>query len=112
MSDPITVVRHRCGWCRRTFASKSYAARHEASCNRNPASKTCATCAHFTRTPCCSSPSDDCGCNGLNDCAVGAFVTWKFDDHGTRTPKADGWWTHVEDYRRQCPSWVPVERGA
>ena len=42
---------------------------------------------------------------GRNECAIGAFETWRFNDHQTHEPVADGWWTHVEDWRRDCPKW-------
>lgn len=108
MSTPVVVTRHRCDWCGQTRASKSRVVAHERVCHKNPASRACSTCVHFERTPCCQYASDDCGCKGLNECAVGAFVTWKFDDHQTHTSKADGWWTHTEDFRRDCDKWEPT----
>lgn len=105
MSTAVRVTRHRCDWCAKAYASRAYAQRHEAKCSRNPAQRTCSTCAHFSRTPCCASASDECGCMGRNECAVGAFVTWRFNDHETHAPDPNGWWTHVEDWRRDCPSW-------
>lgn len=105
MTTAVVVTRHRCDHCRRGFASKSYAAAHEARCVHNPANRTCATCVHFTRTPCCDTSSDDCGCKGLNECAVDAFETWRYDNHTTLTPTPDGWWTHTVDFRRDCDKW-------
>ena len=48
MSTPYTTTRHRCDFCRRTYASKWRAMRHEATCWQNPASKSCPTCVNFT----------------------------------------------------------------
>ena len=101
----IEVVRWRCPHCRRSWAAKASARRHMTRCHRDPARRACSTCRHFTPTPCCDTPSDECGCNGLNACAVGAFETWRFNDHDTHAPDPDGWWLHVVDWRTDCPSW-------
>ena len=111
MTTPIVVTRHRCEFCRRSFAKRSYAAKHEVACSWNPATRACNTCVHFDRTPCCAVLSDECGCKGLNDCAVGAFVTWRFNDHKTHAPDPEGWWTHVEDWRRGCEKWMACHVG-
>ena len=38
-----------CEHCQRSFASLSYANRHEIYCNRNPDNQTCSTCVHSVR---------------------------------------------------------------
>lgn len=105
--EAVVATRYRCLWCRRTFAKKGYAEKHAAECARNPALRGCSTCQHFIRTPCCRVASAECGCKGLNDCAVDAFESWRFNDHETQDPVPDGWWRHVEDYKRDgCESWT------
>jgi hypothetical protein len=47
MSTPYETTRHRCDYCRRSYAAKHAANKHEASCWRNPASRACLTCAHY-----------------------------------------------------------------
>ena len=106
--DIEQVSRFLCPYCRRkTYASKKSTRRHMTACHMNPASRACSSCVHFRRQPCCAYGSDECGCKGLNECAVGAFVTWRFNDHHTHEPDPEGWWTHVEDWRRDCPSYEP-----
>lgn len=68
-------------------------------------SRGCADCAHFVPWPCCSEGNDGCGCKGLHGCAVGAFVSWAYDDHETRNPVGGGWWQATMDSRVGCPSW-------
>ena len=102
---PLPVSRWACPFCRvKAYMSKASAARHMKSCAKNPVVRSCSSCFHFTRRPCCDSPSDDCGCGGLNECAVNAFESWRYNDHKTLDVVADGWWTHVVDWRRDCPS--------
>jgi len=109
MTTEVFVRRYKCDHCGRTRAAKSAAVKHEAGCHKNPASRACSSCRHFTSHPCCDYPSDDCGCKGLNACAVGAFLGWQYNDHATKEPDPDGWWTHVVDWRRDCPSWEDVQ---
>ena len=107
--ETFTQRRYRCPFCRRSFASRGYAAKHSADCVRNPVLHGCSTCEHFLRTPCCAELTDDCGCKGKNVCKVGAFETWRFNDHDTHDPVEKGWWTHTEDYKREdCEQWSPV----
>lgn len=104
--EVVVQQRYRCPWCRRTYARRPYAAKHADQCSQNPALHGCSTCVHFVRTPCCAELSDHCGCKGLNDCAVGAFESWRFNDHETHAPHPEGWWRHVEDYKRDgCDVW-------
>lgn len=107
MADPIRFecVRWRCPYCFRSWSKRSSATGHIASCHRNPVTRSCSTCVHFEQQPCCSALSDECGCKGLNVCNVGAFESWRFNDHDTHAPDPDGWWTHVVDFRRDCPQW-------
>ena len=48
MSTPYVTTRHRCDFCGSTYSSKSNATRHEKQCWKNPATRSCLTCAHFT----------------------------------------------------------------
>jgi len=107
MADPIRIeaVRWRCPHCNRSRAKRSDVAKHIPTCHRNPEARACSTCAHFSPHPCCEVLSDDCGCKGLNVCAVGAFERWKFNDHDTHAPDPEGWWRHVVDFRKDCPQW-------
>lgn len=93
MSTAVVLTRWKCGHCGRSFASRSYANNHEGACTHNPATHSCTTCAHFMRHPCCDAPSAECGCGGLNECAIDAFSkeNWECDLH--------------TDWRRQCPVW-------
>lgn len=101
----VTVRRWACPWCGRTRARRRDAANHAETCARNPANRACSTCRHFERTPCCAYNNADCGCKGLNMCAVEAFETWRYNDHDTRAPVEKGWWTHTVDWRRDCDQW-------
>ena len=47
MSVSYVTVRHRCEHCRRSYAAKSVAAKHERDCFRNPSSKSCPTCVNY-----------------------------------------------------------------
>ena len=68
----ITVTRHRCPFCRRSWAHKTPAAEHIARCWRNPAARSCKTCAHYDLEPSgewCF-PGQPCNCNdGYVTCA-------------------------------------------
>ena len=44
----VTVTRHQCPHCRRTWAKRAAAVAHVARCWQNPAARGCKTCAHFT----------------------------------------------------------------
>ena len=42
------VIRYKCAFCKKVFASKSYCEKHhEPLCFTNPLRKSCATCGHF-----------------------------------------------------------------
>lgn len=43
---PVTVVRHQCPHCRRTWAKQPAAASHVARCWNNPDVRSCKTCEH------------------------------------------------------------------
>ena len=43
----VTVTRHQCPHCRRTWAKRAAAERHVARCWRNPENRSCKTCAHL-----------------------------------------------------------------
>ena len=87
--EPVVKTRYQCLYCRRSFASKSYAMGHAKQCGRNPDVRACLTCAHYVRTPCCDVGSDNCGCMGRSDCRADAFVSQQ------------------EDYTdSDCPSWA------
>lgn len=47
MSTPYETTRYRCDFCRRSYAAKSKANKHEAACWHNPASHSCFTCTHY-----------------------------------------------------------------
>ena len=47
MTIAYPTVRHRCEFCRKSYASVSVARKHEADCYRNPATASCPTCVHF-----------------------------------------------------------------
>jgi len=41
---PKKIIRYKCDYCKKTYANKSAAKRHEWRCFFNPATKSCATC--------------------------------------------------------------------
>lgn len=43
----VTVKRYRCDFCPKGLASKSAMRNHESQCWKNPAAKSCGSCAHF-----------------------------------------------------------------
>lgn len=49
-SQPVTVTRHQCPHCRRTWAKQPAADRHVARCWRNPETRGCKTCTHLAGT--------------------------------------------------------------
>lgn len=51
MTTPYVTTRHRCDFCRKTYASKSKATAHENQCWCNPATRHCRTCANWTPDP-------------------------------------------------------------
>ena len=66
MTTPVTMTRHRCDHCRRTWASRSRARAHEElDCLLNPAFRHCKTCAHWTGTI-------------FGSCEVGAAPAWPY----------------------------------
>lgn len=42
----FTTTRFRCDHCAKTMASRTRMRRHEATCGRDPAQRSCLTCAH------------------------------------------------------------------
>lgn len=85
MSEKYVTVRHRCEFCRRSYASVTKATRHEADCFRNPASQSCPTCVHFQPDP-------------FTDCVLGL---------GSYDPQRDGWDDDpIFHWAKRCPSWV------
>ena len=49
MADTLiefTTTRWRCPACRRSYSRKSVATQHQAVCQRDPANRSCRTCAH------------------------------------------------------------------
>ena len=42
----IKVIRYECRYCKKVFANKTYADRHERNCYYNPNIRACATCTH------------------------------------------------------------------
>ena len=85
MTTPYDCIRHRCDFCRRSYAAKSAAAKHEANCWRNPASESCPSCQHFQQSP-------------FVDCAIG-LGSYTTPSH----PDDDGMFEWVN----HCPSWAP-----
>lgn len=43
----IAIIRWKCEYCRKHFASKNYAEKHEKICYYDGEKKACPTCAHF-----------------------------------------------------------------
>lgn len=86
MSTPYQAIRHRCDFCRRSYASKSGANRHESRCWQNPATASCPTCAHY-------SPPE---WPGLGECAVGVGKYAHSND-----PADEGRY----EWECQCPEW-------
>ena len=48
MTSAYVTTRHRCDFCSKSYAAKGKAAKHESGCWKNPATRGCPTCAHFT----------------------------------------------------------------
>lgn len=42
---PIEVIRYKCSFCKKHYASMSGARRHEKTCFFSPANRSCVTCA-------------------------------------------------------------------
>lgn len=61
----VTVVRHQCPHCRRTWAKQAAATAHTERCWLNPAARGCKTCAYFEPpgdgAQCV--PGRNCNCN-------------------------------------------------
>lgn len=85
MTTPYDCKRHRCDFCRRSYASITKARRHEADCYRNPASGSCPTCAHFQPSP-------------FTDCALG-LGTYDHPRHHEDDP--------TFHWEQHCLSWSP-----
>lgn len=71
---PVMVRRYDCPFCRHRRAAKKAAGEHMARCWRNPATRSCKTCAHLTEVadgePCV--PGQPCHCNeGYSYCEAG-----------------------------------------
>jgi len=86
MSTPYQTTRHRCDYCRRSYAAKSKANKHEATCWRNTASLACLTCAHHDA---------DAGINEER-CAKGVGV-WVY----SADPEEPGFY----EITTLCPDW-------
>ncbi|MGW1815464.1 hypothetical protein ACWCQM_18125 [Streptomyces sp. NPDC002125] len=72
---PVTVVRHQCPHCRRTWAKKPAAAAHVARCWSNPEVRSCKTCEHHEPGEAAGGCWGDpyCNCPEVPEgCAVGA----------------------------------------
>ena len=59
---PKEIKRWKCDHCKKNFASRGYANRHEYMCFFNPKLKTCPTCDHFN----VRFNLNTCRCNKLN----------------------------------------------
>jgi hypothetical protein len=62
----ITVTRHRCPFCPRSWSKRPAAVAHIGRCWKNPANRSCKTCVHFQEERVSSDqciPGRDCGCN-------------------------------------------------
>jgi len=84
MTTAYPCTRHRCDFCRRSYASSTAARKHEAGCWRNPSSNACPTCVHFNPTP-------------FVDCELG-LGGYTIPTH----PDCDG----TFEWERNCPSWA------
>lgn len=69
---PVVVTRFQCPHCRITRAKKSAMAAHIARCWRNPAAKSCKTCALFQ-------PFEEGPYDGHPGFAAGCGVGWPID---------------------------------
>lgn len=97
MTTAYVTIRHRCQWCRKSYAKRADAVRHEARCHHDPKQRACSTCRHFTR-----GGNVQTGYAGIiceNDCAKNAF-RWI----GVLFP-ADATHGHYEDFKRFCCEW-------
>lgn len=88
MSVAYPTVRHRCEHCRRSYASVTAARRHEADCYRNPASKSCPSCAHYKSVD-------------WEECAIGLA------EYDERSHPDD--WAPRHIWTKSCPAWTPKE---
>ena len=76
--EPVTVKRWACPFCHRSRSAKAATVAHIARCWRNPAVRSCKTCAHYEYDPggdpC--EPGRPCSCNaGSEECAAGVDLT-------------------------------------
>ena len=94
-SDPlaVTVIRHQCPHCRRTWAKREAATAHIARCWKNPAVRACKTCVHYDLG------GDACGCEP--GCNWGAS--------GPQAPSCDLGLPLGPNYQpaTDCPLWSP-----
>ena len=87
MTTPYDCIRHRCDFCRRSYASVTKARRHEEECWRNPATRSCPTCIHFQPSP-------------FIDCALG-LGTYDASEHYPEDDPRFHW-------EQNCPSWAAI----
>jgi hypothetical protein len=87
---PVTVTRHQCPHCRRTWAKQPAATAHIARCWKNPDVRSCKTCTHFDEG------GDACGCEP--GCNWGGSPIPPSCDAGMKLP---------DDYQPviNCPLW-------
>jgi hypothetical protein len=92
---PVTVIRHQCPHCRRTWARKSAGVSHVARCWNNPDVRACKTCAWHQEARWSSHqciPSRDCGCDSWPEaCCHPDGPTW------------------LAQPVTGCPLWQPVD---
>lgn len=83
-TTPVTVRRHQCPHCRRTWAKRPAAERHVARCFRNSAARACKTCALYEPGEPDDWISGYPGCR--ESCGAGHNLS---DDRGLRVHCAD-----------------------
>ncbi len=99
-AEPIAVkvTRHVCPFCRRGWSKKAPAATHVAACWRNPANRTCKTCAFLKVVP-----NDPHGCERFGpscSCAEGSITCTADVDLKDGDPEAFP--------RVACPLWEVI----
>lgn len=86
MTVTYVTTRHRCEFCRRSYAHRSDARKHEAACFRNPAARGCPTCAHFAS-----------GKSWFLDCQLG-IAKWHESGRAGEDSRME--------WERDCSSWA------